>query len=461
MAGIGFTLRKLVEKDDLMGLARAGVHSTIAAAGPWLFTVLAIGGITLYHSDFTTRASEVNFRIIIIYNFAFSLVMSAPIFMVVTRMLADAIHRRDVTGAPGLLLGSLCVLFATQCPVAAWFYLYYVDLPLELRLMALVNVFLISAFWILGVFLTALKDYLAVSRNFLAGMVLALLLAIGLKPYYDEAGMLAGFSIGLAWVVFALTARVFAEYPYRLRGSLGLFRWFKPYWRLALAGFFYNFGIWVDKWVMWFAPERTQLPSGMIMYSDYDSAMFLAYLTIVPSLAMFMFAVETNFFERYLKFYRDILNHANWARIADNQKRVLASISRAGRNFILFQGGIALIAILLAAPLFDALHINFQQIGMFRFGVLGAFFHALTLFGLVGLSYFDCRKTVLCISLLFAVTNGGFTWISMQMGFPYYGYGYFVSGMVTFLATVLALFHYVRNLPYHSFITNNTSLKGA
>ena len=41
---------------------------------------------------------------------------------------------------------------------------------------------------------------------------------------------------------------------------------------------------------------RTMLDSGMIMYSDYDSAMFLAYLTIIPSMAIFMFSVETNFF---------------------------------------------------------------------------------------------------------------------------------------------------------------------
>ena len=44
MAGIGFVLQKLASKDDLMGIFRAYFHSAMASTGPWLFTVLALGG---------------------------------------------------------------------------------------------------------------------------------------------------------------------------------------------------------------------------------------------------------------------------------------------------------------------------------------------------------------------------------------------------------------------------------
>lgn len=458
MAGIGFELRKLVAKDDLLGLVRAMVHSALASTGPWLFTVLAIGAITLYDSDFTTRAQEVNFRIIIIYNFAFSLVMSAPVFMVATRYLADAIHRKDVTNVPGLLIGSLLLIYLTQLPIAAWFYLGYVDLPLSLRLMALVNVFLVSSLWVLGVFLTALKDYKAVSNHFGIGMLLAFALAIWFKGDYGEAGMLTGFSVGLAFIVFAMVAKVFAEYPYSLGGGIGLFGYFKRYWHLALGGFFYNAGIWVDKWIMWFAPEATELPSGMIMFPNYDSAMFLAYLTIVPAMAVFMFSVETNFFERYLNFYRDILNHATFRRIRENHREVISSLLRSGRNFLIIQAGVAFLVIMLAPQIFDLLNINFMQIGIFRFGVLGAFFHVLLLFEMIILSYFDCRRITMYSQLFFLLANTLLTIWSMNLGYEYYGYGYFLAAMLTFIVTSIALFHYLRNLPYHAFITNNTSV---
>src|SRR5262249_8039447 len=104
MAGIGFVLRRLTEKDDLAGIFRAYFHATMASTGPWLFTVLALGSITLLFSDYFMVNQLINFRIIVVYNFAFSLMISAPVYMVITRYLADCIHRKNVTHTPTVLL---------------------------------------------------------------------------------------------------------------------------------------------------------------------------------------------------------------------------------------------------------------------------------------------------------------------------------------------------------------------
>ena len=52
----------------------------------------------------------------------------------------------------------------------------------------------------------------------------------------------------------------------------------------------------------------------------YDSSMFLAYLTIVPALVLFLVSIETRFFEQYVEFYRDIQGHATLQKIRDNHK---------------------------------------------------------------------------------------------------------------------------------------------
>lgn len=39
MAGIGFELRKLVERGDLLGLAEGYGYAALAASGPWIFTI--------------------------------------------------------------------------------------------------------------------------------------------------------------------------------------------------------------------------------------------------------------------------------------------------------------------------------------------------------------------------------------------------------------------------------------
>jgi uncharacterized membrane protein len=51
-----------------------------------------------------------------------------------------------------------------------------------------------------------------------------------------------------------------------------------------------------------------------------------------------------------------------------------------------------------------------------------------------------------------------FTWASMQAGFQYYGYGYFLSAFATFVIAVIVTMQYVSWLPYHTFVTTNASI---
>ncbi len=458
MAGIGFTLRTLARKDDLLGVARAFIHAAFATVGPSLFVVIALVGITVLYASNFAQNEMINFRAVIIYNFSFSLVISAAVYMVIIRYMADYMHFQDVTKTPSIMIGSLIILIALQLPFAVWFWFYYTELTQAMRLSAFANLFLNTAVWLLSVFLTALKDYKTVTRSFLLGMIVALLSGLLLKPFGDT-GMLNGFNMGMGLIVFILAAKVFSEYPYKFDKPFVMGHYFRRYWEVAAAGVFYNAGIWVDKWVMWFAPESWLLPSKMRMYPDYDSAMFFAYLTIVPAMATFTFSVETNFFEKYRKFYYDILGHVPLYRIRENHKAIITSITDSARNLMIVQGVVAFLCIVLAAKIFALLNINFAQIGIFRLGVIGSFFQVLALFGLIILSYFDHRRPVLYIQGTFFLSNLFLTYVVMtNYHFPYYGAGYMLSSMLTFILTAIVLFEHIRELPYHAFISNNNSV---
>ncbi|MCE3005963.1 MAG: exopolysaccharide Pel transporter PelG [Alphaproteobacteria bacterium] len=459
MAGIGFQLNKLARRDDLMGLAGAYFHSAFAIAGPWLFTVIALAVTTAIYGG-SARSELLDFRAIIVYNFSFSLVFSAPVFMIVTRYLADHIHVKNVTTAPTVLLESLMLVFLCNLPIGLFFYVFYFDMELPLRLAAFANLFLIAGVWLLSVYLTALKDFAAVTRAYVLGMAIAVIAA---EYFFNHqaAGMLAGYNIGLTVIVFLLAARIFAEYPYRLTRNFSLIPFWKKYWELALGGFFYNLALWIDKWIMWFAPEAVQLPSKMRFYPDYDSAMFMAAMTILPSLALFVFSVETNFFNHYRRFYGNILAHASLKRIRSLQKNIQDSILEGGRNVMLMQGAIALLVILLAPQIFDRVGMFFMQLGIFRLGVLGSFFQVLLLFSTIILAYFDCRRINLGIFFFYLVSNALLTLGCLKLGFSYYGYGFFLSSALTFFIAAIFLFSHVRKLPYHAFITNNDSVRRA
>lgn len=458
MAGIGFTLRTLARKDDLLGIARAFTHAAFATVGPSLFVVLALVGITVLYASNFIQEEMVNFRAVIIYNFSFSLVISAAVYMVIIRYMADYMHFQDVTKTPSIMIGSLVILILLQLPLAIWFWFYYTDLTLAMRLSAFANLFLNTAVWLLSVFLTALKDYKTVTRSFLIGMIVALVTGLLLKPY-GATGMLNGFNLGMGLIVFILAAKVFSEYPYKFSQPFSMMHYFRRYWEVALAGVFYNAGIWVDKWIMWFAPESWLLDSNMRMYPDYDSAMFFAYLTIVPAMATFTFSVETNFFERYRKFYYDILGHVPLSRVRENHRAIIKSVTDSARNLLIVQGVIAFLAVVLASQIFELLNINYAQIGIFRLGVIGSFFQVLALFGLIILSYFDHRRPVLYIQMVFFLSNAFLTYLVMvDYHFPFYGTGYLLSCMLTFAITAVVLFEHIRELPYHAFISNNNSV---
>ena len=441
-------------------------------AGPWILTILSLF-LIIWTSSVAGYQTIAEFRLIIIYNFAFSLVFTAPVFMVVTRYLADLVFsageesldkkpsgKSSLDKVPGMLLGSVVLVFLTQFPLVGSFYFWYVELDTVTRITAVINYFLVAGLWVVAVYLTALKAYHVISATFLVGLVLSLLFAWLFAGSYSLAGMLMGFSLGLAVILFGLVAYIFSEYPADARGLFGFSRYFRRYWELALAGLFYNLAIWVDKWIMWlYAPERVIIIPGMPSYPDYDAAMFLAYLSIIPGLAMFVISVETSFFMQYLRFYRDIQRHVNFDRIQKNLARITASLTTGLRSLIVLQGCIVIVLLLLSPRLYELIGFSYTQIGMFRFGVLGAFFHVLLVMQFIILTYFDLRRLVLVLQGGFLVTNTLFTLVSLNMGFPFYGAGYFASTLLTFVVTYLAMVHHVNELPYRTFIRDNLSIK--
>lgn len=459
MAGIGFELRRLTQRDDLLGMVQGYLHSALVSSGPWLFTVLSIAAINLFSQSWVSPGELADFRIAIIYSFSFSLVLTGPVMLVATRYLADKIYGASVEQAPGMMLGAFAVVYLAQAPIVFWFYGDYVSLPNGIRSAAVANYFLVTGVWIVSIFLTALKDFRSITWAFAAGMAAAFGCSVYLGQWYGAPGLLIGFNIGLAVIMFTLVARVFAEYPYAITKPFEFLGHARKYWDLAVTGLVYNMAAWVDKWIMWFVPQREVLPSGMVSYPNYDGAMFLAYLTIVPAMAVFIVNLETRFFEDYQKFYRDIQSHAVLERIQKNHRNIIQTLKESGRNVTILQACVAFLAVFLAPQFFQWAGISIFQIGMFRLGVLGAFCHVLLLFLTIVLSYFDLRRKMLYVSLVFLVTNATFTYISAQMGFEYYGYGYFLSCLVTLLYAYAVTAHEVLRLPYLSFVLNNASVK--
>lgn len=457
MAGIGFALQALSRRDTLSAGFAAFAISAVIAVGPWLFTVLSVAGINMATVSNAGLATLAEMRIIIIYNFSISLVLSGPIAVVTTRFLADGLYARDMSKAPGALFAALAITLLVQAPVAIVLYGFVANMAAELRLIAVASYLIVACLWVVAVFLSALKDYITVTIAFATGLLLSFGLSLAFSGF-GAAGLLGGFSAGLALTLFVLLARIFAEYPTPAENLGALLDYFRKYPEIALSGLIYNAGIWVDKWIMWSAPQAVQPPSNLVSYPAYDGAMFAAQLTMVPAIALFVYTVETRFFVAYRNFYKTIETHGTLARINAAHGEILATLSRSATSLGALQLTLALVVIALSPTLLDLLDLHATQLGMFRLGVLGSAFHAIFLFLTIVLAYFDLRRHVLLVHTLFFAANALATAATLELGLAWYGYGYFLSCVAAACASAFITIQAVNRLPYMTFISNNPAI---
>jgi uncharacterized membrane protein len=117
MAGIGFALRDLSRQESLTAVARASAHAAVIAAGPWLFTILSLVAITAAAEQLAGYQTLATFRAVIIYAFATSLVLAAPVTIVATRLVADELWKRRIERVRPLLSAALVAAVAADDPL--------------------------------------------------------------------------------------------------------------------------------------------------------------------------------------------------------------------------------------------------------------------------------------------------------------------------------------------------------
>src|SRR5438270_8580632 len=106
MAGIGFALERLYRSTSLGDRMASFAHASIVAAGPCLFAVLCIWLIGATISELEGRTTIAAFRALIIYSFALSFVMTAPVALVSARLISDKLHDLAIAEVPAIMLGA-------------------------------------------------------------------------------------------------------------------------------------------------------------------------------------------------------------------------------------------------------------------------------------------------------------------------------------------------------------------
>lgn len=461
MAGIGFVLRRLTRRDDLSGALQAFAAAAAITSGPWLLTVLAIAGSGLGSALAAAPPEYQSFRVMLSYDFCFSLVFTAPATTLASRLVADQLFAGNVDEIVPTFLATLTFALAVQMPLAILFWLVPIDITWFDAAAAIACYAALVSLWVATAFLSVLRDFGFVLLCFVGGMAVACGGSLAAGQALGAAGMLACFAAGIAVVAFAGAGRLVMRFPYGKLSASALIQGARRNRILLLIGFLSAAAPWADKWVMWFGPSSERLANGLHHAPYYDSAMFLSYLAMVPGSAAFFVIAETGFFLSYRRFFDEVLNGASLSRIESQRRELCGRIADAAVSLVLLQG-LVTVTVQLSGPLLvQAGVLSTIQYPIFRFGVLGAQFHLLLNCLLVVMSYLDLRADQVYCALLFLVLNMVLTAGLLPFGSEFDGYGYFIAGLLAFLFAAGLTAMRCRDLIYVAFIRNNASVRDA
>lgn len=464
MAGIGFALRTLSRQETLSSVVKAGGHAAVIAAGPWLFTIASLAAITETSERLAGFEALATFRAVIIYAFAASLVLAAPVTIVATRLLADQLWQRQTNRVRPLLIASMAMAIGVVSFGVLALVLYF-HVPLKLAVVLFATASIVAMIWIAVAFCGAVRDYAGITLAFAIGLIIAVASSTTAALMgFGSVGMVWGFATGLAITLLGLSFRVLATFPAVSSRPWSewetLVKGFKHYAPLAAGALFGTAGVWVDKWVFWFSAEGQSVEGGLIHAPLYDSALFIASLVIIPALAQFVVKLETDFFDRYQNYYGTIQGHGTIDQIERSRQDLQSNAFESLALITVAHVAMASVMVLAAPAIIESLNLQFRQIAILRYGALGSVFHFIFIAATSMVVFFDRRRLYCALQILFLVLNFTLTVLTIYWGEDFYGVGYFTAALISAAAALIVADNTLARLNYLTFIGNNPSITG-
>lgn len=436
MAGIGFELRRLLRSDSFLGLIRGYGYAGLISSGPWVFSIVGVLLIGMLRAGGGVVGRTDAFLVSITYLMASSLILTGALQLFFSRFVADrAFEKKEADILPNLLGALGLTTVASGVLGVAVVLAAFPGSPLYRELM-LGSFVVLCDLWLLVVMLSGLKEYRWVLLVFFLGYALTVALSLALQRHGIE-GLLGGFFVGQAWMVMTFLALVARRYPAERLVAFDFLTRKRACYGLVTTGVCYNAGIWVDKFLFWFHPYTSEPVIGPLRASLlYDLPMFLAYLSIVPGMAVFLVRIETDFAECHARFYESVRSGAPLAEL-ERLKSGMVEAIRQGLYEVFKVQGLTLLFLILAgsrvlrffglSPLYLPLYsVDLVAVGaqVLLLAILNVFF------------YLDQRAIALGLSILLLAANAGLSWATIALGPAYYGYG---SGVAVFLTGVVGL----------------------
>lgn len=335
MAGIGFELKKLFKKEGIISTVFAGVYATVVTIGPTIMVILALNLMyfLLPYVNVSYHDREV-LSSTILYVFIFSLVISSPLNIILSRYTADKIYQENYDSIlPALDMGNLLLailVVLTGVPFGAAMY-FIGELPLSYIFTSyLFYSGLVFTFYYMT-FITILKEYRKITYSFLFSLLAGILfscIAVFWWKFSVVDGILDALAISFNLIAVLLMARLRRNFRNHDRNNTEVLHYFKEHRLLFAANAFYILGLYSHNFIFWFLSDyQVTVANVFISAPVYDVVTYLAMLSNISVLVIFVVNVETKFHTAY-KFYCESIIGASGKDILQAKARMIEVLRR-------------------------------------------------------------------------------------------------------------------------------------
>lgn len=458
MAGIGFTLKKLFNNESYTNRSKAYLYSALVAAGPWIAAVITVN-IVIFLMDFYSGSFEEKelFMGTIVYSFIFSQIITSPWQMVITRYIADKLYNKDYDYIRPSFIGLNKIVFFSALSIAIIFYISK-PIPITYKIMSIYLFVILAMIWILMVYLSAVKDYELIAKAYIYGGLISIALTIYFiyKPLpfsslIYSSNILFSYLIGLSVTYILLVYNFLSTFYFGNYLVYDFLRYLDRFRSLFWIGLLYTVGLWIDDILMWLSSAGVEIFATYQYAPIYDNAVFLAYLTTIPSSVLFLVSIETEFYDTYKKYFGLSNKTGTFSEISIASKEMKKTIYQKLFYTFQVQALITLTIVLFSKPIFNFLNIGILIRNIFRVCAFGALFNVFILLIILILLYFESRKRALLISAVFLTTNLLFTIYFANKGLNYYGYGFTLGSFITFMFSCIIIVRFLKKINFRTF----------
>ncbi|MEH6499961.1 MAG: exopolysaccharide Pel transporter PelG [Pseudoalteromonas distincta] len=453
MAGIGFELRKILARDSYSSTLRAYVYAGLLSAGPWVLSIISVMLIGILSIGIVFPELLVRqFLVTTTYLFACSLIATGGLQVFFTRFVSDRLFEKKPHVILPNLLGIMLIATVVAGLLAFVLLWWLFDEPFLYRLLVLTNFVTLCNLWLVIIFLSGMKQYNRILLTMLGGYSLMVVSSFFLRPW-GLNGLLFALLIGHGTLLFVFLFDILREYRADKLIAFDFLQRKQVFLSLLVTGICYNMGIWADKFIFWFNPMTSEQVIGPLRASMlYDLPIFLAYLSIIPGMAVFLVRIETDFAEWYERLFDAVRDGQTLQHIAQLKSEMTIAIRQGLQEICKVQGITVVLLFLFAPTLLSWLGISHFYLPLFYIDLIGVSLQMLLMALLNVFFYLDKRAIVLELSVLFVVLNIALTLLSQYLGPSFYGYGFTIALACCVLLGMMRLNKALDDLEYNTFM---------